>query len=185
MCSQQFWKHSIFCVTGLGRRSPLPPLGALLGREEGKDFHPNQLCDIKERRKPPTEWNSSQRKTFVFKYSFVQFYAFGAIGNNLKTRFKRKFAVYFAENVGAMCPTFVTVLAIVSVTRFTAMSQCLYNRSSTCPSTSLLTHWTRSVITSAEEGGYVFGSVCLSVCLSVRRITRKLVNGFWRNFSEG
>jgi len=40
------------------------------------------------------------------------------------------------------------------------------------------------------EGGYVFGSVCLSVylfvclfvclsvCLSVRRITRKLVNGF-------
>jgi len=34
------------------------------------------------------------------------------------------------------------------------------------------------IITSAEEGGYVFGSVCLSVCLSVRRITRKLVNGF-------
>jgi len=42
------------------------------------------------------------------------------------------------------------------------------------------------VITSAEKGGYVFGSVCLSVCLfvclfvclSVRRITRKLVNGF-------
>ena len=34
------------------------------------------------------------------------------------------------------------------------------------------------VVTSAEEGGYVFGSVCLSVCLSVRRITRKLVNGF-------
>jgi len=34
------------------------------------------------------------------------------------------------------------------------------------------------LITSAEEGGYVFGSVCLSVCLSVRRITRKLVNGF-------
>jgi len=41
-------------------------------------------------------------------------------------------------------------------------------------------------ITSAEEGGYVFGLVCLSVCLfvclsvclSVRRITRKLVNGF-------
>ena len=27
--------------------------------------------------------------------------------------------------------------------------------------------------------------VCLSVCLSVRRITRKLVNGFWRNFLEG
>ena len=25
-------------------------------------------------------------------------------------------------------------------------------------------------------------SVCPSVCLSVRRITRKLVNGFWRNF---
>ena len=35
-----------------------------------------------------------------------------------------------------------------------------------------------AMITSAEEGGYVFGSVCLSVCLSVRRITRKLVNGF-------
>ena len=34
----------------------------------------------------------------------------------------------------------------------------------------------RGFITSAEEGGYVFGSVCLSVCLSVRRITRKLVN---------
>jgi len=34
------------------------------------------------------------------------------------------------------------------------------------------------IITFAEEGGYVFGSVCLSVCLSVRRITRKLVNGF-------
>ena len=27
--------------------------------------------------------------------------------------------------------------------------------------------------------------VCLSVCLSVCRITRKLVNGFWRNFLEG
>ena len=34
------------------------------------------------------------------------------------------------------------------------------------------------LITSTEEGGYVFGSVCLSVCLSARRITRKLVNGF-------
>ena len=34
------------------------------------------------------------------------------------------------------------------------------------------------VVTSAEEGGYVFGAVCLSVCLSVRRITSKLVNGF-------
>ena len=42
------------------------------------------------------------------------------------------------------------------------------------------------LITSTEEGGYVFGSVCLSVCmfvclsvcLPVRRITRKLVNGF-------
>ena len=33
-------------------------------------------------------------------------------------------------------------------------------------------------VTSAEEGGYVFGAVCLSVCLSVCRITRKLVNGF-------
>ena len=43
----------------------------------------------------------------------------------------------------------------------------------------------KAVITSAEEGGYVFGAVCLSVCLSVRRITRKLVNGFWRNFLEG
>jgi len=32
-------------------------------------------------------------------------------------------------------------------------------------------------ITSAEEGGYVFGSVCLSVCLCVRWISRKLVNG--------
>ena len=30
----------------------------------------------------------------------------------------------------------------------------------------------------AEEGGYVFTSVCLSVCLSVRRITEKVVNGF-------
>jgi len=27
--------------------------------------------------------------------------------------------------------------------------------------------------------------VCLSDCLTVRRITRKLVNGFWRNFLEG
>jgi len=35
-----------------------------------------------------------------------------------------------------------------------------------------------TVVTSAEEGGYVFGSVCLSVCLSACRITRKLVNGF-------
>jgi len=34
------------------------------------------------------------------------------------------------------------------------------------------------IVTSAEEGGYVFSSVYLSVCLSVRRITRKLVNGF-------
>ena len=42
-----------------------------------------------------------------------------------------------------------------------------------------------SIFTSAEEGGYVFGSVCLSVCLSVRLITRKLVNGFCRNFLEG
>jgi len=41
------------------------------------------------------------------------------------------------------------------------------------------------LITSAEEGGYVFGSVCLSVCPSVRRITRKLVNRFWRHFLEG
>jgi len=38
--------------------------------------------------------------------------------------------------------------------------------------------WELGIITSAEEGGYVFGAVCLSVCLSVRRITRKLVNGF-------
>ena len=45
------------------------------------------------------------------------------------------------------------------------------------------------VITSAEEGGYVFGAVCLSVCLfvclSVRRITRKFVNGFRQIFLEG
>jgi len=41
------------------------------------------------------------------------------------------------------------------------------------------------VVTSAEEGCYVFTSVCLSVCLSVRRITEKVVNGFWRNFFEG
>ena len=34
------------------------------------------------------------------------------------------------------------------------------------------------IITSTEEGGYVFGAVCLSVCLSVHRITRKLVNRF-------
>ena len=32
-----------------------------------------------------------------------------------------------------------------------------------------------ALITSAEEGGYV---LVRSVCLSVRRITRKLVNGF-------
>jgi len=38
-----------------------------------------------------------------------------------------------------------------------------------------------SFITSAEEGGYVFASVCLSV----RRITEKVVNGFRRNFLEG
>jgi len=31
----------------------------------------------------------------------------------------------------------------------------------------------------------VFTSVCLSVCRSVRRITEKVVNGFWRNFLEG
>ena len=43
----------------------------------------------------------------------------------------------------------------------------------------------RFLITSAEEGGYVFTSVCLSVCLSVRRITEKVVNGFWRNLLEG
>jgi len=36
------------------------------------------------------------------------------------------------------------------------------------------------VITSAE-GGYVL----TLVCLSVRRITEKVVNGFWRNFLEG
>jgi len=38
------------------------------------------------------------------------------------------------------------------------------------------------IVTSAEEGGYVFTSVCLCVCLSVRRITEKAVNGvikFW------
>jgi len=32
---------------------------------------------------------------------------------------------------------------------------------------------------------FLVWSVCLSVCLSVRRITRKLVNRFWRNFLEG
>jgi len=32
----------------------------------------------------------------------------------------------------------------------------------------------REIITSAEEGGYVF----TSVCLSVYRITEKVVNGF-------
>jgi len=41
-------------------------------------------------------------------------------------------------------------------------------------------HW--MIIFTSAEGGYVFGSVCLSVslsvCLSVRRITRKPVNGF-------
>ena len=36
-----------------------------------------------------------------------------------------------------------------------------------------------------RQGGYVFGSVCLSVCLSVRLITEKVVNGFLRNFLEG
>jgi len=47
----------------------------------------------------------------------------------------------------------------------------LYNKFTTCV-------FLLPFITSAEEGGYVFGSVCLSVCLTVRRITRKLVNGF-------
>ena len=37
------------------------------------------------------------------------------------------------------------------------------------------------LITSAEEGNYVFTSVCLSVC----RITEKVVNGFWRKFLGG
>jgi len=46
-----------------------------------------------------------------------------------------------------------------------------------CPNAYSITQQSH-VVTSAEEGGYVFGSVCLSVCLSVRRITRKLVNGF-------
>ena len=32
------------------------------------------------------------------------------------------------------------------------------------------------IVTSAEEGGYVSTSVCLSVCLSVRRITENVVN---------
>jgi len=31
---------------------------------------------------------------------------------------------------------------------------------------SCLASWSKLVITSAEEGGYVFGSVCLSVCPS-------------------
>jgi len=30
------------------------------------------------------------------------------------------------------------------------------------------------LVTSAEEGGDVFTSVCLSVCLSVRRVTKKM-----------
>jgi len=34
-------------------------------------------------------------------------------------------------------------------------------------------------------GLFVCLFVCLSICLSVRRITCKLVNGFWRNFLEG
>jgi len=42
-------------------------------------------------------------------------------------------------------------------------------------------HAYSSLVTSAEEGGYVF----TSVCLSVRRITEKVVNGFWRNFLQG
>jgi len=36
----------------------------------------------------------------------------------------------------------------------------------------------RVLITSDEEGGDVFTSVCLSVCLFVRQITEKVVNGF-------
>jgi len=42
----------------------------------------------------------------------------------------------------------------------------------------IIRYWNRMLITSAKEGGYVFGAICLSVCLSVCRITRKLVNGF-------
>ena len=33
-----------------------------------------------------------------------------------------------------------------------------------------------------KEVMFLVRSVCLSVCLSVRRITRKLVNGFWQNY---
>ena len=41
-----------------------------------------------------------------------------------------------------------------------------------------------SFITSTEEGGHVFTSVCLSVCLFVRR-AQKVVNGFWPKFLAG
>jgi len=36
-----------------------------------------------------------------------------------------------------------------------------------------------AIVTSAEEGGYVFGAVCLSVCLSVR-----LLANLWTDFDE-
>ena len=49
----------------------------------------------------------------------------------------------------------------------------------------LLTDHLHCIVTrTSAEGGYVFGSVCLIVCLSIRRITEKVVNGFWRNFLD-
>ena len=41
------------------------------------------------------------------------------------------------------------------------------------------------IITSAEEGGYVFTSVCLSVCLSLRRITEKSCEWILTKFLGG
>ena len=57
------------------------------------------------------------------------------------------------------------------------------NSSASCPFASVgfdfvCAFLSLAIFTSAEEGGYVFGSVCLSVCLSVHPITRKLVNRF-------
>ena len=48
-----------------------------------------------------------------------------------------------------------------------------------------LSRYSLAGLFTSAEGGCVFSSVCLSVCLSVRRITEKVVNGFWRNFLEG
>ena len=62
---------------------------------------------------------------------------------------------------------------------------CSYVSMLYLPCFNLFTIIDMRLVTSAEEGGYVFGSVCLSVCLfvclsvclSVGRITRRLVNG--------